>query len=80
MFYFIKGLDRFLNKYLPATVIGPAISLIGLELSDTAISDAGFKTANGMDLNAILVSMITLSVIILLSVIRRKFWNTPPLY
>ncbi|MBE6760834.1 MAG: hypothetical protein E7551_00935 [Ruminococcaceae bacterium] len=75
MFYFIKGLDRFLNKYLPATVIGPAISLIGLELSDTAISDAGFKTANGMDLNAILVSMITLSVIILLSVIRRKFWN-----
>lgn len=76
MFYFIKGLDRFFSKYLPATVIGPAISLIGLELSDTAISDAGFKTENGIvDLNAIMVSMITLAVIVLLSIIRRKFWN-----
>lgn len=76
LFYFIKGIDRFFSKYFPAAVIGPAISLIGLELSDTAISDAGFKTATGVpDYEAIIVSTVTLLVIIVFSLIRRKFWK-----
>ena len=76
LFYFVKGIDRFFTKYFPAAVIGPAISLIGLELSDTAIADAGFRTEHGgVDIEAVTVSMITLAVIIVFSLVRRKFWK-----
>ncbi len=74
LFYFIKGIDRFFSKYLPAAVIGPAISLIGLELSDTAIADAGLNTADGtVDMKAVIVAMVTLVFIVLFSLIRRRF-------
>ena len=75
LFYFVKGIDRFFSKYLPAAVIGPAISLIGLELSDTAVADAGFKSAGGMDYSAIVVSMVTLVTIIVFSLVKRRFWK-----
>lgn len=76
LFYCFKNIDRYFSKYLPAAVIGPAISLIGLELSDNAISDAGFKAAEGgIDYSAILVSMTTLITIIAFSLIKRKFWK-----
>lgn len=74
LFYFVKGIDRFFSKYLPAAVIGPAISLIGLELSDTAITDAGLNTTDGtVDMNAVIVAMVTLMFIVLFSLIRRRF-------
>ncbi len=74
LFYFVKGIDRIFSKYLPASVIGPAISLIGLELSGTAVADAGFKTdGTPIDYRAIIVSLTTLCVIIIFSLFKRNF-------
>lgn len=67
------NIDRILSFILPASVIGPAISLIGLELSDTAIADSGFDLVNGVvDKNAVLVSLVTLIAIILFSLMKKK--------
>ena len=68
-----KGIERLLSFLLPATVIGPAISLIGLELADTAIVDSGFDVINGMvDGHAAAVAITTLVVIVLFSLLRHK--------
>lgn len=74
--YKIKKIASLFSKFLPAAVIGPAISLIGLELADTAIIDSGINPATGVvDKNALLVALITLLTIVLLSLIKRKIWK-----
>jgi len=74
--YLKKGIERFLSFIMPATVIGPAISLIGLELADTAVVDSGFDLEDGLvDGNAAIVAMCTLAVIILFSLFRHKFFK-----
>lgn len=71
--YRIHGIDRFLSWLLPATVVGPAISLIGLELADTAVVDSGFDIEEGLvDSKAAIVAFITLGVIILFSLLHHK--------
>ncbi len=71
--YRIKGIERRLSSIMPATVIGPAISLIGLELADTAVVDSGFDIEDGLvDGKAAIVAMSTLAVIVLFSLFRHK--------
>ncbi|MBQ8791006.1 MAG: hypothetical protein IJZ51_06820 [Ruminiclostridium sp.] len=71
--YKFKFFKNLLPKIFPATVIGPAISLIGLELADTAIVDSGFGIGDGMiDGNAALIAITTLATIILFSLVRHK--------
>ncbi len=73
LMYRKKGIERFLSFLLPATVVGPAISLIGLELADTAIVDSGFDIEEGMiDGNAAIVAIVTLVIIVLFSLIRHR--------
>ncbi len=73
LLYKKRGIERILAFFLPATVIGPAISLIGLELADTAIVDSGFDIEEGMiNADAAIVSIVTLVVIILFSLIRHR--------
>lgn len=76
--YKLKFIVRFFSEFLPASVIGPAISLIGLELADTAIVDSGIDTATGrVDAKSVIVAIVTLVMIILLSLIKRRvFKNT----
>lgn len=76
--YKIKWVSELLSKGLPPAVIGPAISLIGLELADSALVDSGIDIANGIsDANSIIVAIITLSFIIFFSLIKTKvFKNT----
>lgn len=52
----------------PGTVMGPAISLIGLELAGMAVQDAGF--VDGMRIQKIL-AMMTLGVIIVTALLRQ---------
>lgn len=62
------------NFLLPPPIVGPAISLIGLDLASTAIADSGFtSSANSLSVHAPIVSIVTLLVIILFSVTRHKF-------
>ncbi|MBQ8896375.1 MAG: hypothetical protein IJY88_06255 [Clostridia bacterium] len=74
LLYLKKGIERILSFIMPATVIGPAISLIGLELADTAVVDSGFDIEDGLvDGKAAVVAITTLSVIVLFSLFRHKF-------
>lgn len=50
--------------------MGPAISLIGLELASLAVEDTGFTSGNQ---RSVFLSVFTLAAIILASLIKRKF-------
>jgi uracil permease len=73
LIYQIKGIAKFLSFILPASVVGPAISLIGLELADTAIADSGFSLTGVANSNFAIISISTLIVIVLMSITRHKF-------
>ncbi len=74
LLYMKKGIEHILSFLMPATVIGPAISLIGLELADTAVVDSGFDIEDGLvDGKAAIVALTTLAVIVLFSLFRHKF-------
>ena len=76
LLYMKKGIERILSFLMPATVIGPAISLIGLELADTAVVDSGFDIEDGLvDGKAAIVAITTLVVIVLFSLFRHKFFK-----
>ncbi len=73
LLYKKKGIEKIFSFLLPPSVIGPAISLIGLELASTAIMDSGFDVTNGVvDINSAIVAIITLFIIILFSLLRYR--------
>lgn len=73
LLYKQEGIEKALSFVLPPAVVGPAISLIGLELADTAIVDSGFDVVNGLvDVNSAIVALTTLVVIVILSLTQRK--------
>lgn len=67
-----RYITKILTFLFPTPIIGPAISLIGLELASTAIRDSGFNSAT-FDVRAPIISIITLLVIIMFSVTKHKF-------
>lgn len=74
--YSINGFERIMSFLLPASVVGPAISLIGLELADQAALHSGFDLSNGLvDKNAAMIAIVTFVVIIIFSLIRHKIWK-----
>lgn len=78
LFVFIAVLYQFpkIRKYikltLPDALVGPLISLIGLDLLETAVADAGLK-AN--DIHAITVAAVTLGSIIVCTTFKRPFFK-----
>lgn len=76
LLYKSKKAEKFMSIVLPASVVGPAISLIGLELADTAVVDSGFDIEDGLvDGNAAIIAIGTLVVIVVFSLIRHKIWK-----
>jgi len=82
----IKGA---INFFLPAALVGPAISLIGLELASSAVQDAGFTaasiavTTSAIQLSALnskIVALLTLAIIIIATITRRKFFKNSALF
>ena len=61
---------RIIGFLFPSAVMAPAISLIGLELANTAIDDAGFT---GTNFKFKILAAITLIIIIFASLTKRKF-------
>ncbi len=60
---------KYIKLTLPDALVGPLISLIGLDLLDTAIKDSGFKTHDGQ---SIFIAISTLCIIIIVTIIKRK--------
>lgn len=80
---FISILYRFeiikliIDFLFPSAVMAPAISLIGLELANTAINDAGFTNT---DSNSKILAILTLIVIIFASLTKRKFFKNTSVF
>ena len=80
----IAGVN-WLNKLMPAVVIGPTVSIIGLSLAGNAIGDmqnGGLKTAEGLSvanpLVCVLVGVVTLFVTVLCSTYGKKMVKLIP--
>ena len=73
---------KWISIVLPAAAMGPIVALIGFELSPVAVGMAFYKDASmasGVMLpNNIIVSLFTLFVIIVGSMVFRKFWAAIP--
>lgn len=75
-----------LNKIMPAVVIGPTVAIIGLSLAGNAVGDAvgAAKDANGafvMDAHAavcFICALVTLATVILCSVYGKKMMRMIP--
>lgn len=61
---------KYVKLTLPDALVGPLISLIGLDLLKTAIDDSGFKNN---DKQSIIIALFTLGVIIFCTVFKRKY-------
>ena len=67
--YKVKSITKMLNAALPATIVGPAISLIGLELIVVTTPESSFQSG---DYKLVIVAVLTLAVIIIMSLVRQK--------
>lgn len=68
--YRSKAFRDLMHTLFPYTVMGPAISLIGLQVVGTAVSDSGLA---GNDRTSIALSLITLACIIIVSLTGIRF-------
>lgn len=69
---------KWVNKLMPAVVIGPTVSIIGLSLAGNAINDLQTANAGGDKLIAVLCGLVTLAVTILCSVYGKKMMKLIP--
>ena len=69
---------KWVNKLMPAVVIGPTVSIIGLSLAGNAISDLQTANAGGDKLIAVVCGLVTLAVAILCSVYGKKMMKLIP--
>ncbi len=75
--YHFKITGKIVDFLFPSVVMGPAISLIGLELANTAISDAGL---NGTDYRIKILAILTLVIIIIASLTKRRFFKNTSIF
>lgn len=67
-----------INKLMPAVVIGPTVAIIGLSLAGNAVGDLGKAPAGGHTLIAVLCGLVTLAVVIICSVYGKKMMKLIP--
>ena len=66
-----------INKIMPAVVIGPTVAIIGLSLAGAAISDLN-KGNNASVYLCLITGLITMFVTIIVSVFAKKFLKAIP--
>lgn len=73
---------RWISIVLPPAAMGPIVALIGLELAPVAVGMAFYKDANmgsGVLVGTnVIISLFTLGVVLVGSVVFRKFWAAIP--
>lgn len=67
-----------INKLMPAVVIGPTVAIIGLSLAGNAVGDLGTAPAGGHKLIAVLCGLVTLATVIVCSVYGKKMMKLIP--
>ena len=72
-----KAGTAWINKIMPAVVIGPTVAIIGLSLAGNAVGD--LQSGNGANVYLCLVTgLITMFVTIIVSVFSKKFLKAIP--
>lgn len=69
---------KWINKLMPAAVIGPTVTIIGLSLAGNAIGDLQKAPAGGNSKIAIICGLVTLAVTIICSVYGKKMIRLTP--
>ena len=72
---------NWIDKLMPAVIIGPTVAIIGLSLSSNAIGDLVGDTSNGFtsfNYVSIICGLVTLAVTIICSVYGKKFLKMIP--
>ncbi|MCQ2431185.1 MAG: uracil-xanthine permease [Clostridia bacterium] len=69
---------QWVNKLMPAQVIGPTVSIIGLSLAGNAVGDLQTADAGGNVYIAIICGLVTLAVVCLCSVFGKKMGKLIP--
>lgn len=69
---------EWINKLMPAVVIGPTVAIIGLSLAGNAIGDLGTAPAGGNTLIAVLCGLVTLAVVVICSTYGKKMAKLIP--
>lgn len=69
---------KWINKVMPAVVIGPTVSIIGLSLAGNAISDATYNGGSEFSYVALLCAIITLFVVVIASTYGKKMAKLIP--
>ena len=69
---------KWINHLMPAVVIGPTVSIIGLSLAGNAVSNIQKANAGGNTLIAVFCGVVTLFVTVLCSVYGKKMMKLIP--
>ena len=69
---------KWIDKLMPAVVIGPTVAIIGLSLSGNAVGDLMTATAGGSPYVALICGLVTLAVTMLCSVFGKKLLKMIP--
>lgn len=73
----IYGVEK-IKSYFPPVVVGPTIVVIGLRLSPTALSMAGY--ANGkFDVKSLIVAGVVILSMIIISILGKSFFRLVPI-
>ena len=69
---------KWINKVMPAVVIGPTVAIIGLSLAGNAVGDLQTAPAGGSSKIAIVCGLVTLAVTMLCSTFGKKMMKLIP--
>lgn len=69
---------KWIDKLMPAVVIGPTVAIIGLSLSGNAVGDLMTATAGGSPYVALICGLVTLAVTMVCSVFGKKMLKMIP--
>ena len=69
---------KWINKLMPAVVIGPTVAIIGLSLAGNAVGDLVKAPAGGDTLVALICGLVTLAVVIISATYGKKMAKLIP--
>ena len=69
-----------LHKILPPVVIGPMIMIIGLSLAPTAISEIGLDGAGNINIESLIIALVTFISTIIFAIYAKGFFKIIPFF
>nr|WP_314532252.1 solute carrier family 23 protein [uncultured Fusobacterium sp.] len=71
------GVEK-IKSFFPPVVVGPIIMVIGLRLSPTALSMAGYAN-NAFDVDSLIIALVVVVTMIFISILKKSFFRLVPI-